>query len=115
MNSVWPHRSPGSEKYLAKLIEVNGGIGLMCKENNELCAWVLKNYFGGLGILQVAEKYKRKGYGSLVAKIFSRKLAEEDGFDITGFIVRTNFASQNMFTKLGFEKIIPVTWLENKT
>lgn len=114
MNEVWPHKSPGSEKYLAKLLELNGGIGLFSKENNnELCSWVVKNYFGGLGILQTAEKYKRNGYGTLIVKIFSKMLAEKQGYDLTGFVVRTNSASQSMFTKLGFKKIIPVTWLEH--
>lgn len=110
MNDVWPHRHPGSEKYVAKLVEVNGGLGIFSKSTNELCAWVLKSYLGALGLLQVAEEHKRKGLGSLMTKIFSKKLAEE-GLDAIGCIILDNVVSQKMFKNLGFEKIIAVTWL----
>lgn len=79
-------------------------------ETNQLCAWVLKSYLGALGILQVAPNSKRKGLGSLIAKIFSKMLAEE-GLDSIGCIVLDNYISQHMFEKLGFEKKIAVTWL----
>lgn len=75
-----------------------------------MCCWVLKNYFGGLGLLQTAEKYKKKGLGSMIAKIFSKKLAEE-GLDIIGCIVNGNVASVKLFTGLGFTQKIAVTWL----
>lgn len=114
INSLWPHRSTGSENFIAKLIELNGGIGLVCKKTNELRAWVLKNYFGGFGVLQVPDNHKRKGYGSLIIKIFAKKIAEEDGYDITAFILRENTASQNMFAKLGFTEIVPITGLKHR-
>lgn len=109
MNSVWPHKYENSEKYLATVLELNGGIGLFSKQDNELRSWILKNYFGGLGVLQTANEHRRKGYGTLITKIFSKMLAEE-GYDISAFIVRKNVASQKMFTGLDFENIIPVTW-----
>lgn len=110
INEVWPHNHPGSEIYVSQLIEANGGVGLFAKSTHELCAWVLKTYFGSLGLLQVAEAHKRKGFGSLMTKIFSKKLAE-DGLDVTGTVVIHNVASQMLFKKLGFKRTITVTWL----
>lgn len=111
INSTWPHRAQGTLGYLTKLLELNGGMGLFLKDTNELCAWVIKNCYGGLGMLQTHEKYRRKGYGSLLIKIFAKMLAER-GIDATGTIYGTNQVSQDLFKSLGFEPRLEITWCQ---
>lgn len=41
INSLWPHRFPGSEFYLRNLILNNAAIGLYSKADNELIAWIM--------------------------------------------------------------------------
>lgn len=41
INSLWPHRFPGSDEYLKNLIVHNISVGLFKKETNEVVAWVL--------------------------------------------------------------------------
>lgn len=49
MNERWPHRYPNSEKYIELLIQLNGGLGLFDRDNDEIVGWVLKNEFAGVG------------------------------------------------------------------
>lgn len=112
INEKWPHKFPNSEALIWKLIDANGGIGIFSKSTNELCAWVLKNFHGGLGVLQVTETERRKGLGTLVTKIFSRRLAE-DGLDIVSIIKKGNLSSENLFGNLGFKQIVNVITLKN--
>lgn len=58
---------------------------------------------GSLGLLQVEEKYFRRGYGALVAKEISRLIAK-NGYDITSNIVVGNDKSVNLFEKIGYKK-----------
>jgi len=102
INSIWPHKFPGSEDYVRNLIKVNGGFGLYLKTNDKLVAWVLKNFLGTMVVLQTLEEYKRRGYASLVVRAMSRDIAEE-GHNPLGTVVTTNSPSQGMFAKLGFQ------------
>ncbi|GLV42198.1 uncharacterized protein CBL_03785 [Carabus blaptoides fortunei] len=107
INSKWVLRASGTEEYLVKLLKLNGGIGLFTKTTNELCAWVFKNCFGGLRMLQTDEKFRRRGYASLLIKIFAKQLAQR-GIDPTTIIYRNNIGSQKLFTGLGFEAIMDI-------
>lgn len=69
---------------------------------------------GSLGLLQVEEKYYRKGYGALVAKEISRMFAK-NGYDITSNIVVGNVRSINLFEKIGFKKIDNNFWIMLKS
>ncbi|KAK9305912.1 hypothetical protein QLX08_003270 [Tetragonisca angustula] len=65
IHSLWPHKSVKnpelSLKYIATLIELNGGIGLYLKENDSLVSWGIQNDWQGLGMVQTLEEHKRKG------------------------------------------------------
>ncbi|XP_055617304.1 uncharacterized protein LOC129762788 [Toxorhynchites rutilus septentrionalis] len=110
MNERWPHRYPGSEKYIALLIHLNGGIGLFT-QTDELVAWVLMNEFAGIGHLQVMPSYRRRGFGELLAKAMSKQIATENDSDVNAFIVDKNINSINLFYKLGYKKIAGSNWV----
>lgn len=90
-------------------IKYHLSIGLF-DERNELMAWCLQYDNGLLALLQVDTKHKRKGYGSLIAKAFSKQIAEEYGLDIGATVVHENSASRTMFEKIGFKIVGPHTW-----
>lgn len=52
--------------------------------------------------LQTDEKYFGHGYGSLVTKVVSKKIAEI-GHDVYSDILEMNYASRGLFEKLGFK------------
>lgn len=57
-----------------------------------------------MGILQTDKKYAGHGYGTLVTKYMSKKVAEM-GFDVYVEIVENNMPSKSLFEKLGFKPI----------
>lgn len=79
------------------------------QETNELIAWVLIFMHNGPGQLFVMDKCKRKGYGTLVAKVASKLVAEKN-IDPVAFIHVDNIASQKLFTNLGYKKLRKVYW-----
>lgn len=66
--------------------------------------------FGGLGLLHVTDKYKRKGLGTALVKAMAKKLAL-NGADTIASVVTHNTPSLNMFQKLGFRQIDEVSWI----
>lgn len=64
---------------------------------------------GSFGSLQVDERFQRRGLGSLIVKLMSKRLAEQNK-DITAGIVDSNFKSRQMFQKLGFKHIDDTHW-----
>lgn len=59
---------------------------------------------GTLGGLKTIESHSRHGYGSLVTKYVSKKVAEM-GHDVYVGIYDTNTPSRALFEKLGFKLI----------
>lgn len=114
VNSVWPNKSEGSVVYIEYLIDQNTSVGLYEEESDELAAWCLRMDSGCLSTLQVDEKHRRKGFGEIVTKAISKKIAVEFDSDITANIVHDNFASANLFRKLGFIEIDENHWIEVK-
>lgn len=104
IDDVWPHKYPGSDIYLKKLIHFNGGLGVFSKADDSLCSWIFKNHLLGLGVLQTVEKHRKKGYAKLLIKAVAKSMAEE-GLDVHTCIVRHNSVSQNIFKNLGFNHV----------
>ncbi|TMW41420.1 hypothetical protein DOY81_013500, partial [Sarcophaga bullata] len=66
INSVWPHRSPDSIEFVKLLIRQNDSVGIF--EDNKLVCWCLILPSGALGLLQVIETHKRRGFGNLAVR-----------------------------------------------
>lgn len=109
IDNEWPNKHIGSLFFVKRVIEWNPNIGAF-DENNELMGWCLQLQAGPLGALQVAEKFKRRGIGSLVALAMCKILANNDK-DTFALVGNNNFASQNMFLKLGFKHTDDAFWL----
>lgn len=65
---------------------------------------------GLLGALQTDEQYFGKGYGSLVIKGISKKIAQR-GHDIYAGVIEENAPSRGLFGKLGFVSVGEVRWI----
>ena len=110
INSVWPHAHEGSQQFLELLIEVNPSVGLY-SDNGELVAWSVGLEVAALGALQVDDNHLRKGFGSIIAKALSKKIALERDHDITAHIILNNTNSLSMFQKIGFKEIDSNNWI----
>lgn len=111
MNELWPHRYPNSEKYIELLIKLNGGLGLFNKDSGEIVGWVLKNEFAGVGHLQIMPNHRQKGYGMILAKAMTKRIAQQDGGIVNVFIVDKNTNSRLLFDKLGYKLVAGSNWI----
>lgn len=109
INDEWPNKHIGSLFFVKRVIEWNPNIGAF-DENNELMGSCLQLQAGPLGALQVGEKFKRRGIGSLVTLAMCKILANSDK-DTFALVGNHNIASQNMFLKLGFKHTDDAFWL----
>lgn len=120
-DEVWPNRHQGSLFFLRRLIQLSPNIGAYDERTGELMAWCFRLQAGPLGALQVDERHRRKGLGTLVAKAMVIKLAEMDQ-DTFALVNTTNTPSRTMFEKIGFEvqdycywlRTFPNTWTDDE-
>lgn len=109
INSIWPHRYEGSDKFIEYSIKYHISVGLFDDDKN-LVAWCLRYDNGSLAILQVDDKHLRKGFGSLVVKEISKRIAIKCECDVISLVLHENLKSINLFKKLGFEELGGHTW-----
>ncbi|XP_070075808.1 uncharacterized protein [Drosophila takahashii] len=108
-NWEWSELS-GSLSYIQRQIGYNTSVGLYKDENNELVAWCIRVQDGLLAALQVKPIYKRRGFGAMIVKEYSRREAVQ-GHDTITEVGSENKASLNLFTKLGFRINDQCHWL----
>lgn len=111
VNSVWPHASPGSIEFMRYVITHNESMGVYEQSTGELSAWCLTHDYYCLLALQVDENHLRKGYGNIVTKAMTKKLAEQFNVDVITNIIHTNFKSRGLFQKIGFKDIDTNSWI----
>ncbi|XP_017051526.2 uncharacterized protein LOC108095099 [Drosophila ficusphila] len=110
IDSQWDWSDQGTLYFLQRHIFCNTSVGLFNDEDNELVAWCVRAQDGLLAALQVKPSYKRRGFGALVVKEFSRREALQ-GRDIITEVTLENKASFGLFTKLGFKVNDQCHWL----
>jgi len=112
INEIWPHRYPGSERFLGRLIHYNMSLGAFKEDTGEIMAWCLILPIRALGALHVKKEYKRQGLGSLLVRAMSKKFADQNEDTIAPVVVQ-NIPSRNMFEKIGFKEIDNIYWVES--
>ncbi|XP_058177229.1 uncharacterized protein LOC131293167 [Anopheles ziemanni] len=93
INAEWPHKYPGSELFIERLITRNLNLGLF-DGDGKLMAWCMRVQNGAMGMLGVAQT--RRGYGSMMALGFARKLGEL-GLNAYASVIDTNEPSRKLF------------------
>lgn len=104
INSCWPHRSEGSEKFIADMIKSNINVGIF-HNNGDLAAWCLQHDSGSLQLLQTDENHLRRGLGTLAVKSICKRIVAEKISDVQANVVIGNKKSLELFTKSGFRVI----------
>ncbi|KAH8419373.1 hypothetical protein KR222_010037 [Zaprionus bogoriensis] len=111
VNREWPNHHVGSLYFVQRQIRLCINAGLYTSTDTpQLVAWCLRLQGGYLGALQVLNTHKRRGFGSLVTKEISRRIATQ-GQDVMALVNAENTASRGMFEKLGFRAIDQCVWL----
>ncbi|XP_034472645.1 uncharacterized protein LOC117780291 isoform X2 [Drosophila innubila] len=110
IDQAWPYSQEGSLFFLQRQIRLCPSMGLYDEQTHKLVAWCTRTQDGLLAALQVDNKYKRRGFGSLVVKTLSQDIAAL-GDDVIAEIYPKNKASSNLFSKLGFQVIDQCYWI----
>ncbi|XP_017067904.2 uncharacterized protein LOC108105704 [Drosophila eugracilis] len=113
VNEEWPNHHLGSLFFIERQIRMCVSVGLYQKDSQELVAWCIRLQGGYLGALQVKDSHKRRGFGSVVTREISYRLAEQ-GHDVMALVGHLNKPSSGMFSKLGFKVIDQCLWLRTK-
>ncbi|XP_053687827.1 uncharacterized protein LOC128737248 [Sabethes cyaneus] len=103
IHDLYPASDIESVELFEKLVHQLPGFGVFSKSNNELAAWSLQSYYGGMFSMQTKPEFRRKGYGIQLAQALTR-LVIQRGYVPFVVIRPENNASRSLYTKLGFRK-----------
>ncbi|XP_037927693.1 uncharacterized protein LOC119662191 [Teleopsis dalmanni] len=111
INDSWPHKYPGSDYLIQRIVRFNHTIGVFDTITGVLCGWVMEQEYGTIGNLHVEPKYQRRGLGMSLVRLLCIEMAKA-GLDATTAIMVTNTASRSLFEKIGFKVIDKVYWYD---
>ena len=116
IHEVWPHvpfkKNPKlSHSFFSNLLRLGQGVGLYITEEEKLVSWVFQNEWGGIGTAQTLKEYQRNGYAKIVISALCKKIAVEEHYDITLFVVQGNRPSEKLFISQGFKRINKDTFI----
>lgn len=86
-----------------KLVTSLPGFGIFCVETGNLAAWMVQSYYGAMCSMQTRPEYRRKGYGSHLARALTNQVLKR-GYRPFVVIRPENDASKSLYIKLGFRK-----------
>ena len=96
-----------SKDYLLKRLEYGGGF---CIEQDGLqAAWVMTHDDGSIGMLQVVDEYRGRGFARMLINAMAIKVRQK-GRPVFAHIEPGNKPSLNLFGSLGFEVKGQLTW-----
>jgi RimJ/RimL family protein N-acetyltransferase len=110
-NGLWAYRSLTSEAFIRSLIQINGGYGLFNSITKELLSFAVINDHFATGMLTTVEPARGKKYGEFMAKLLTVKIAEDLDLIPTVYIDSKNVPSNNLYQKLGYERIGDCNWI----
>ncbi|KAL2722284.1 glutamic acid-rich protein-like isoform X2 [Vespula squamosa] len=116
---LYPANDIESHEVFLRLIKTLPAGGVFCKES--LAAWMVQSYYGAMFSMQTKPEYRRKGYGTKLARYLTKRVAER-GYNPFVVIRPENEASQSLYKKLGFRKLFqtvrmiftPLSWQETE-
>jgi DTW domain-containing protein YfiP/GNAT superfamily N-acetyltransferase len=96
----WSRNNPTSIDIISRRIDIGDAcFGIF--RGHELCGFILQYENDVLGMLQVDEAYRRRGYGSALLAKATHELETKD-VPCVAFIVDGNFASEGVFSRQGW-------------
>ncbi|XP_017794056.1 PREDICTED: uncharacterized protein LOC108575694 [Habropoda laboriosa] len=119
---LYPANDMECHEIFLRLIRTLPAAGVFAR--GSLAAWMVQSYYGAMFSMQTKPEYRRKGYGTKLARYLTRRVAEK-GYQPFVVIRPENSASQSLYKKLGFRKLyqtvrmtfMPTLWQdeENET
>ncbi|KAK2585987.1 hypothetical protein KPH14_010560 [Odynerus spinipes] len=114
---LYPANDIECHEVFLRLIKSLPAGGVFCKDR--LAAWMVQSYYGAMFSMQTKPEYRRKGYGTKLARYLTKRVAER-GYNPFVVIRPENEASQSLYKKLGFSQLFqtvrmiftPSTWQE---
>nr|XP_031847991.1 uncharacterized protein LOC116433723 isoform X2 [Nomia melanderi] len=115
IHELYPANDMECHEIFLRLIGSLPAAGVFVKDC--LAAWMVQSYYGAMFSMQTKPQYRRKGYGTKLARYLTKRVAER-GYQPFVVIRPENEASQSLYKKLGFVKLYqtvrmtftPSTW-----
>ncbi len=90
---------------------IKNGIALGIYEGDKLVAWIMTHDDGAIGLLNVLEEYRKRGYGHRLTMEMIKALRENNKVPFV-HIEEDNEKSMNLAIKTGFVKYGNVHWIK---
>ncbi|XP_024941494.1 uncharacterized protein LOC107268276 isoform X2 [Cephus cinctus] len=117
IHELYPANDMECHELFLRLIRTLPAAGVFDK--GSLAAWMVQSYYGAMFSMQTKPEYRRKGYGTRLARYLTKRVADK-GYNPFVVIRPENEASQSLYRKLGFKKLYqtvratftPFSWQE---
>ncbi|CAB0041729.1 unnamed protein product [Trichogramma brassicae] len=113
IHELYPANDMECHELFLRLIKNLSAAGVFA--DGRLAAWMVQSYYGAMFSMQTKPEYRRKGYGTKLARFLTRRVAE-NGYKPFVVIRPENEASQSLYKKLSFRKlytIVRMTFIPN--
>lgn len=119
IHELYPANDMECQEVFLRLIRTLPTAGVFAK--GSLAAWMVQSYYGAMFSMQTKPEYRRKGYGTKLARYLTKRVAEKGYYPFV--VIRPeNLASQSLYKKLGFRRLyqlvrmifMPFTWQESE-
>ncbi|XP_029165116.1 uncharacterized protein LOC114936182 [Nylanderia fulva] len=120
IHELYPANDMECHEIFLRLIRTLPAAGVFAK--GSLAAWMVQSYYGAMFSMQTKPEYRRKGYGTKLARYLTKRVAERGYYPFV--VIRPeNEASQSLYKKLGFRRLyqlvrmifMPFTWQESES
>ncbi|XP_066587256.1 uncharacterized protein [Prorops nasuta] len=120
IHELYPANDMECHELFLRLIKSLSAAGVFFK--GSLAAWMVQSYYGAMFSMQTKPEYRRKGYGTRLARYLTKRVADR-GYSPFVVIRPENEASQSLYKKLGFRKLYttvratftPSSWREEES
>ncbi|XP_034181525.1 uncharacterized protein LOC117604969 isoform X2 [Osmia lignaria lignaria] len=117
---LYPANDMECHEVFLRLIRTLPAAGVFAK--GSLAAWMVQSYYGAMFSMQTKPEYRRKGYGTKLARYLTKRVVEK-GYQPFVVIRPENEASQSLYKKLGFWRLyqivrmtfMPTAWQDDET
>ncbi|XP_029038230.1 uncharacterized protein LOC114873751 [Osmia bicornis bicornis] len=117
---LYPANDMECHEVFLRLIRTLPAAGVFAK--GSLAAWMVQSYYGAMFSMQTKPEYRRKGYGTKLARYLTKRVVEK-GYQPFVVIRPENEASQSLYKKLGFWRLyqivrmtfMPTEWQDDET
>ncbi|KMQ93230.1 glycine n-acyltransferase-like protein [Lasius niger] len=120
IHELYPANDMECHELFLRLIRTLPAAGVFAK--GSLAAWMVQSYYGAMFSMQTKPEYRRKGYGTKLARYLTKRVAERGYYPFV--VIRPeNEASQSLYKKLGFRRLyqlvrmifMPFMWQEGES